>query len=496
MTILFLLLFAGAALPFAFAPFGVYTFAFISPAVLFYTWLNAKPSQAFSRGLFFGLGFFSIGTSWIYISIHNYGNAPTPLAILITLLFILMMALYPATQGLIISRLFKNTSNLIKCVFVFPASWVVWEFLRGWLFGGFPWLFLGYSQTDTLLRGYAPIVGVYGLSLVITLISGSLIAIATEKNQKVKFACALLIVVLIFSGWELSKHQWTKPAGKPIKVSLIQGNIAQKLKWQSDQLQNILNVYKSLTEKNWDSKIIIWPEAAVPTFPLEVQPFIKKMNQEAKKNNTYLIFGAPIFNRNTQQYYNGMMMIGAGNSLYVKRHLVPFGEYIPLKDIFEKPMKYFKIPMSNFTPGAKIQFPFKINSFQIAPFICYEIAFPEEALQFIKGKQLIVTISDDSWFGRSIALAQHLQIARMRSLETGRYLLLSTNTGITAFINPIGKVMRSAKIDKQSVVTDTVVPMQGDTPLMRWDFIPIMVLIILMLLMGLITRRNNKIRKH
>jgi len=407
------------------------------------------------------------------------------------------MALYPATQGLLMTHVFKNKSNAVKCLFVFPSSWVIWEFLRGWIFTGFPWLFLGYSQSDTMLRGYAPIIGVYGISLIIAVISGSLVILATRERPKVKLICGLLIVALLFGGWELSKQQWTKPVpvDKPIKVSMIQGNIHQQLKWQPEQMKKTLEIYKTLTEKNWDSQIIIWPEAAVPTFPHQIKPFINEMNQLAKQHHTYLIFGAPIFNNQTKQYYNGMQLIGAGDSLYLKRHLVPFGEYIPLKNIFNGPMKYFKIPMSNFSAGAIKQPPFQVGKFKAATFICYEVAFPEEALRAIKNKEFIITISDDSWFGESLALAQHLQIAKMRALETGRYLLLSTNTGITAFINPIGKVTQVAPINKQAVLTSKILAMQGETPLMRWEYVPISIVIMLMLLFGLITTNREKSKK-
>ena len=477
---------AGAFLPFAFSPFAVYTLAFISPAILFAIWLISTPKQAFIRGFLFGLGCFGVGTSWIFISINTYGQIPFLLSIVITVLFVITLALFPATQGYLLNRLFKNKSDIIKCLCLFPASWVLWEWLRSILFTGFPWLFLGYSQINSPLRGFAPLFCVYGISLTVALISGSLVLLGRRNTYLVKITCVVIIGVLIGAGALLSSHPWTQPAGKPIQVSLVQGNIKQSLKWQPGELQHSLKIYKTLTEKNWGSKLIVWPEASVPTFPQQIKFFFNNMDKNAKLHKDYLIIGAPIMNDKTKEYFNGMMLIGAGKGLYLKRHLVPFGEYLPLKFLFSGLIKTLKIPMSDFTAGSQQQPPFKIGTIPIAPFICYEIAYPMEVLNSVKGKQMIIVITDDSWFGQSIALNQQLEMAQMRALETGRYVLHSANTGITAFINPQGKIKAMLPENKEAVLTATATPMKGNTPLMRWNYYPVLGLVIMLLLLGLL----------
>jgi len=493
MWFIFFALLAGAALPFAFAPFGIYSLAFLSPIVLFFIWLRSKPWQAFLQGLCFGIGFFGVGISWIFISVHNYGNASIPLSIFITALFVLVLALYPAVQGYFVRRLFQHKPIAIQCLCVFPASWVLFEALRGWLFTGFPWLFLGYSQINTPLHAFAPLLGVYGISLAVALISGAIVLLALpKKNPRLKIGCVVLIIVIVSSGWLLSNRHWTKPAGKPITISLVQGNIAQELKWQPEELMNILNIYKNLIEKHWKSTLIILPEAAIPTYPQDVLPYFQYMNKTAKEHNSYLIIGSPIYERKSNKFYNGLSLLGAGSGRYLKRHLVPFGEYIPLPSIFGTIMKALQIPMSSFSPGPEEQKPLQVRNFKVAAFICYEIAYSREVLRYTEGNQMIINISDDSWFARSKALAQQAQMGQMRALETGRPVLLSTNTGITAFINPFGKITTRAAIDKRVVLTAKATPMKGKTPLMRWNYYPVLGFVLFLFLLGLLWPRDRK----
>ena len=234
----------------------------------------------------------------------------------------------------------------------------------------------------------------------------------------------------------------------------------------------------------WASKLIVWPEAAVPTYPENTEFFYKEMDQLAKQHGTYLIIGSPLYDPQTKQFYNGLRMIGDGQGVYYKRHLVPFGEYTPLKSVFNPLMKKLNIPMSDFASGPKEQHPLSIGKINIAAFICYEIAFSREVLHYSKGTQLLINISDDSWFGRSIALNQQLQMAQFRALETGRPILSTTNTGITAIINPSGNIIQSLPIDQRQSLSGKVTPMKGETPLMHWNYYPVIGFIILLLIIG------------
>lgn len=490
---LFFSLLSGAALPLAFAPFDIYALAFLSPIVLLFIWLRSTPWQACLRGLVFGIGFFGVGTSWVYISIHNFGNASMPLSIFITAMFVLLMAIYPAVQGYLVRQLFQNKPKAIQCLCVFPASWVLFEALRGWLYTGFPWLFLGYSQINTPLHAFAPLFGVYGISLTVTLISGAIVLLALPKKHIVlKTGCVVLVVALVCTGWILSNRLWTKPASKPITASLIQGNITQTLKWQPEQLMNILNIYKNLTEKHWKSKLIIWPEAAIPTYLQDVESYLRYLQKAARFRGDYLVIGSPIYDEKNQKFYNGLTLVGAGKGQYVKRHLVPFGEYVPLASIFGTLMKNFQIPMSNFSSGPDIQKSLRIGKIKLATFICYEIAYSRAVLRHTENTQLIINISDDSWFDQSIALNQQAQMGQMRALETGRPVLLSTNTGLTAFINPFGKITESAPINKRIVLTAKTTPMKGKTPLMQWNYYPVLGAIILLLIIASVWPRDKK----
>lgn len=491
MWIALISLIAGAVLPFAFAPFNLYTLAFLSPAVLLWIWLRSTPWQACYRGFLFGFGFFGVGTSWVYISIHNFGNASVFLASFITALLIAFLALYFALQGYLSRQLFQHKSITIQSLCVFPAMWLILEVLRAFLFTGFPWLSLGYSQFSTPLHSLTPLFGVFGLSLATCFISGALVVLATRMEKMTpKILAIVIIVVLMVAGWSLNGRLWTQPTGKAISTSLVQGDIAQEIKWKPEQLMNILNVYKNITSTLWNSKLIVWPEAAIPTYPEDVEAYYQYMNKLAKQNDSYLIIGSPLYDPATKQFYNGLQMIGAGHGVYYKRHLVPFGEYIPLKSVFGPLIKKLHIPMSDFSKGPAKQKPLQVGPIKIASFICYEIAFSREVLRYIIGTQLIINISDDSWFGHSIALNQQLQMAQFRALETGRPVLSSTNTGVTAIINSLGKIVAVLPIDQPRSLTGKVMPMKGETPLMRWDYYPILVIVVLLLLISVVSRNS------
>lgn len=481
-----LALIAGTILPLTFAPFNWWPVAFISPALLLFVWLRSKPWQAFWRGFLFGIGLFAVGASWIYISIHIYGKTDTMLAAFITAIFVLIMGVFPATQGLLFSWLFKRNQLIVKCLLAFPAMWVLWEWLRSWVFTGFPWLFLGYSQIDSILRSYAPLLGVYGISLIITFISACLLLLFIDKRVKIKIISVAYIIILFGVAAGISSFQWTTPTGRTFKVSLVQGNITQNIKWDMNYLLHILNVYKYETEQHWNSNIIVWPEAAIPVTPQQVSFFFNLMNDQAKKHHTALILGAFTVNPKTNQFYNSIIVLGNGKGTYLKRQLVPFGEYVPLKKLFSSLMKYINIPMSDLSRGPWKQATLIADSMPIAPFLCYEITYPIEVLNSVHNKQMIVAISDDSWFGNSIALPQQLQIAQMRALETGRYLLYGNNTGITAIIGPQGRLLKTAPTNKQTVLSGTAKAIKGKTPLMCWNYYPVLGLIVIFLVLAFI----------
>jgi apolipoprotein N-acyltransferase len=479
---------AGTLLTLAFAPFSHPFFAFISPLLLLTIWYFSNPTQAFWRGWFYGLGFFGTGAYWTYNSIHVYGNASIFLAFVIAYGLIAVLAIFPALVGFLLNKFFP-TSTLTKYLLAFPITWVFFEWIRSWLLTGFPWLYIGNSQTPTIFKAIAPVFGVYGVSLVVTMLVGAIFLLIesaikngiedliVRKMLKIRAVsprrkagsykvriCLLTIIFLVALCSCLNSIHWTKPISQPITVSLIQGNIPQEIKWNPEHTQKILAAYAKLTDATWNSKIIVWPEGAIPEFSWQAQNFIKDIATKAKQHKATIIFGVPIEGLGADEYYNGMLAVGMNDSKYLKRHLVPFGEYPMFGFITKAFMALLNIPMSNFTAGPDKQPQFLANNITIAPTICYEITYPEEFLDFFPAAQLILNISDDSWFGHSVAEYQQLEIAQMRSIETGRYQMIATNTGITAIINPDGTIQQQAPTFQTYILNGYIVPMTGSTP--------------------------------
>lgn len=481
---------AGALLPLAFAPFGYYVLAIICPTVLLGIWLTCNTKQAFAYGFLFGLGFFGVGASWIFISIHDYGNTDVLLAGIITGLFVLVLALFPACQGYLLARFFPH-NNTSKICLAFPASWVLFEWIRSWFLTGFPWLILGISQTNSPLRGFAPVVGEFGLSFIITLSSSLLILswrLSLDKRGWHRSLAMLLVIWLIADF--LTPVQWTHAEGKPVTVSLVQGDIPQELKWSPGYLQKTLQIYLKLTQPHWtDSQIIVWPEAAIPLLLNNAQDFITLLAQQAQTHHVTFITGIPIEDGFT--YYNAMLLLNHGEQRYYKRHLVPFGEYVPLAKYLRGLIGFFSIPMSDFSGGPTKQSPLKAGNIIIAPFICYEVAYEQASLNELPQANLLLTITNDAWFNHSIAMAQHIQLGQFRALETGRYHLFTTNTGITAIINPRGQIQATAPAFQATVLTGEIRGMWGITPIIGIGVLPFIILFAGLFFIALLRQKKS-----
>lgn len=474
----------GSSLTLAFAPFNIWLFAIVCPTLLLLFWENISPKRAFFRGAVFGLGFFSSGVSWVYVSLHDYGQANPWLAGILTFLMIVVLLFYIALSGYLLNYFFPK-KNISRYLLAFPSLWVLGEWFRGWVFTGFPWLFLGYSQLETPLAGLAPVISVFGISWVVAATAGLLALLILHPKQLSNrwfIICGTLIVGLWITGFVLKNVIWTKPDGEPIQVSLIQGNIPQTLKWQPDQAEKSLSIYKKLTKQHWDSQLIIWPEAAITAPPIQVQGYLKALEKTSKAHKSTIITGIPMQENNL--FYNGMIALGNGHGSYYKRHLVPFGEFMPLRFLLLWLEDYVQIPMSDFSRGQRYQPLIEANQIPIASFICYEIAYPSEVLDALPAGKLLVVLSDDSWFGKSIAPPQHLQIAQMRALETGRYLLMSTNDGMTAIVDAKGKIQAITPRFQVMVLSGKVQPMTGSTPWVRIGIYPVMILMGLFLLLA------------
>jgi len=489
---------AGSLLPLAFAPYEFYPIALIAPAVLFAVWSRASAAQAFVAGGLFGIGLFGTGITWVFISIHDYGYVNLWLSLFLTALFVIVLSLFPALAGYCAVR-FKSLllpgDETLKMVLVFPAVWVLFEWIRGWFLTGFPWLILGYSQIDAPLAGLAPVTGVYGVSLATALCSALLTATFGDGRNEIKGGYLVMLIGLWLVLASALHIEWTRPAGTAIKVAIVQGNIPQDLKWHPDMQQPTFELYADLTRKHWDSDLIIWPETALPAFYDQAAPFLRDLGEEARRNHSDLLVGLVYQEPESLRYYNSMISVGERERLYHKRHLVPFTEYLPLKTVFAGIVDFMNVPMSDFSAGAADQVLLQVAGYKIGMSICFEDAFGEEIIDALPGAAMLVNVSNDAWFGRSIAPHQHLQIARMRALETGRPLMRATNTGVSAMIDHTGKLQSIAPQFTEFVMTEKIQPMTGATPYVKYGNYPALLVIALMLLatylLGIYQRRRQ-----
>ena len=461
---------AGALTVAGFAPFHVSPLPFVTLALLFWQWSQAAtPKRAFKIGWAFGLGFFLAGVSWIYVSLHTFGAMPMPLAAFATLLFCAFLALFPALAGYAVMR--SRRATTFKLMLLAPALWVLAEWVRSWIFTGFPWNTIGYSQIPgSPLAGYAPVLGIYGVSLVVALMAGciALLAMRWRETRTTHRVAAVIFVSLVVGGSVLKQIEWTTPTGAPTTVSLLQGNVAQDMKWREDQMRATLDTYARLIA-NSEARLIVLPETALPLFLHQVPPdYLAAIAAHAKKNNGDVLIGVPE-RLPDGSYYNTAFTLGAAPlQFYRKSHLVPFGEYIPLRPLLAWIVNILAIPLQDFSRGAIDQQPLNIAGQRVAVNICYEDVFGEEIIRQLPQATLLINVSNVAWFGRSIAPEQHLQISQARALETGRPMLRATNTGMTAVITPRGEVERVAAAYETTALTHTVRGYEGATPYVRW----------------------------
>ncbi|ALG66839.2 apolipoprotein N-acyltransferase [Beggiatoa leptomitoformis] len=485
----FLALFAGALLPLAFAPFSWYPLAILSPFILLCVWQAVSPKRAGWRGFLYGIGLFGVGVSWVNVSFYSFGGMPLFAALLLTGGFVVVLSLFPAGLGLFITRFFPQDSYF-KWVFILPASWVFLEWVRSWFLSGFPWLSIGYSQIDSPLSGFAPLLGVYGVSFVVML-SASLL-LATGLFQRWRLVTVTVLVVMWVGAWFLTQQTWTHAIDNPIKVALIQGNIPQEFKWLEGKREESVRRYAELSQQNLDANLIIWPETAIPWFYEHMQPLFDWMKTQHNAHQVDFIVGVP-YSTADGRYFNSVTNVSAATvQFYHKHHLVPFGEYIPLSRFIGVILDFLNAPLSEFSAGEAYQKNLSAVQQSIGISICYEDVFGERVRTGLPEATLLVNVSNDAWFGDSIAPHQHLEIARMRALEAGRYLLRATNTGMTAVIDPQGKVTAIAPQFKIYVLRAEVRAYQGITPYVRWGDSLIVIFVSCCLLLGLGLQWRNK----
>ncbi|MBL8514614.1 MAG: apolipoprotein N-acyltransferase, partial [Betaproteobacteria bacterium] len=499
--------FVGGALGvLGFAPFHFWPAALASIAALFALWLRpSRKRGAFAIGFFWGLGLFLAGVSWIYVSLHVYGNVPAVLAGIATLLFCTYLALFPALGGMAFlwirqrRRATATRATAIDLLLAMPACFVASEMLRGWFLSGFPWLTMGYSQTPggfvpAPLMGFAPLIGTFGTSWLMALIAAMTVLLIPcvspiqISRRGARWATGAIIGVCLL-GAALQHVPWSAPAGAPVSVSLLQGNIEQSLKWREDQRVPTLTNYLELAKQS-KAKLVVMPETALPTFLDAVpQDYLDRLRVHTAARGADLIFGAPIAERAANEpatsrapyrYFNSAISLGASTTQrYDKSHLVAFGEFIP--PLFSWVYRWLDIPLAGFTEGTTQPQPMNIAGTRVAVNICYEDAFGAEIARQLPEANLLVNISNMAWYGQSLAADQHAQMAQMRAMETSRWMLRSTNTGVTAAIDHTGHIVNALPQFTRGALNVEAEPRTGTTPYTIWRDWPVLLGLILVI---------------
>ncbi len=477
-----LALLAGLAVPLSFAPFGIWPLTLLCPALLALSLHGLDGRRALWRSFWFGLGMYGSGASWVIVSISGYGGASLPLATLLTGIFITGLALVFSLPFYLLGRYWRGSA----AVPAFAACWVLGEWLRSWLFTGFPWLYIGYGHIHTWLAGWAPVAGVFGVGLACVLSAAALADTLLRPGRRRALAATGLVALLWLGGWGLQGLEWTETVDRPITVGMAQGNIPQELKWAPHFLQPTLARYRDMSAQLWQNDWVIWPEAAVPLLFHEAGAYLEEMHERAGNSDTALITGI-LFDDYYGQvgaepaYYNSIIGLGLGSGIYHKRRLVPFGEYVPLDKYLRGLIAFFDLPTSIIDPGPERQQGLRAGAYRLAPFICYEVVYPDLVAASAAASHALITISNDAWFGDSIGPIQHLEMAQMRALETRRYLIRSTNNGISAIVDRRGKITRRSEQFVQQTLSGEVMAVRGSTPFMWWGSWPVVALCVLLL---------------
>jgi apolipoprotein N-acyltransferase len=497
---------AGAALNLAFAPFGWWPIAILALAASFALIRGVPARRAAWTGAAFGAGLFSFGTYWLYTCIHQFGLAPIWLTLILQAALVALMASYPAASSFLANRFWLKGGDTRDWL-VLPALWVLFEWLRGWLFSGFPWLSLGYAFIDSPLSGWAPLLGVYGVTFAAAFAaSGVAVAIqphgggpnaggspsGVPQGAMWRRGVGLSVVAVVFAvPILLRQHAWTQVAGAPFSVAAVQGAVSQDQKWLAANRAATVERYTNLTGQAWGARLIVWPEAALPVLANDLSEYLRALRAAGREHDADFAIGLVNYVPNGPgktgpgaaggEYFNGLLVLGEGGGWYYKRHLVPFGEYFPVPPFVRSWMRLMSLPYDDLTPGAAHQPTLSAAGQKLGLTICYEDAYGSAQLDVLREATLLINVTNNAWYGDSAAPHQHLQIARTRALEAGRFLIRAANDGITAVIAPSGRIVARLPQFKEAVLRAEVTPMTGLTPYARVGNYPVICGALLML---------------
>jgi len=482
-------LLAGCLIPLSFAPFNIWPLGIVA-LTIFALLINEQSAKVvWWRSWCFGVGMYGVGVSWVYVSISGFGGAPIPLAAFLVMVFVFFMAAVFGLPFYAFGRWFNR--HPLSLLIAFPATWLLGEWLRTWLLTGFPWLFIGYADLTNWLSGWAPVVGVMGLSL-LSAFTAAVFAHFIFKPRKTHHlilgSCAIFFIW--GAGFSLQKIEWTQISKTPTSIAIVQPNIAQEDKWQVDSRAATMDLLRTKTEPLWGHKIIIWPEAAVTEVYSQVLPFLNEMNRKAADAESGLITGIIFDDQDKQVYYNSIATFGKAIGIYHKRRLVPFGEYVPMEWL-RNLIEFFNLPTSYLNVGADDQHGLKIDDLLISPTVCYEVAYPDLVAKSAIDSQLLMSVSNLGWFEDSLGRHQFMQMAQMRALETQRYYAYSTNNGPSAIFDRKGKITAQTNAFEQTSLSSEIFAVDGSTPFMRFGSLPLVVISVLgLVLMRFFGKKN------
>jgi apolipoprotein N-acyltransferase len=479
----------GASLNLGFAPFGWWPIAFLAPAGLFAVIRGLPPRRAGWVGAAFGVGLFAFGTYWIYTCFHDYGRVPIWLTLFLQAGLIAIMACYSALLCYLANR-FWLKGGATRDWLVLPALWVLFEWLRGWLFSGFPWLSLGYAFPGSPLAGWAPLLGVYGISFAAAYVAVALHVLlwpASPLARRLEAVAALGVSFLV--PLAATQVAWTHASGAAFPIAAVQANISQDQKWQADNRDATFDRYATLTAGAWGARLIVWPEASLPVLATSIPEYLKALEAAGRRNGAEFAIGLINYDPAKNEYYNGLRVLDDAGGWYYKRHLVPFGEYFPVPPFVRSWMRLMSLPYDDMTAGSDHQPILTAAGQKLGLTICYEDSYGSDQLRVLREATLLINVTNDAWFGDSTARHQHLQISRMRALEAGRYLIRAANDGITALIGPQGQLLAQLPGFQEAVLHGEVTPMTGLTPYARWGNYPVVIAAGLSLAWGMRRRR-------
>jgi apolipoprotein N-acyltransferase len=481
----------GASLNVAFAPFGGWPIAILAPAALFALIRGLPPRRAGWTGAAFGAGLFAFGTYWLYTCLHVFGLVPIWLTVVLQAALIGLMSLYSTALCYLANR-FWLKPGATRAWLVLPVLWVLLEWLRGWALSGFPWLSLGYAMIDSPLRGWAPVFGVYGVTWAAATIAVALNVSLMPASSTARRLGALAAMVGLFAVPALlARYDWTRSSGAPVPIAAVQGAVSQDQKWQAKNLGETMKRYTRLTSQAWGARLIIWPEAALPVLANDIQDYLRALQELGRAHDADFAIGLVNYAPETKRYYNGLLLLSeSGGGWYYKRHLVPFGEYFPVPAFVRSWLRLMSLPYDDISPGSEHQAPLSAGQ-KLGLTICYEDAFGSSQLKALRSATLLINVTNNAWYGDSTAPHQHLQIARMRALEAGRYLLRAANDGITAAIGPHGEIVARLPQFQEAVLRAEVQPMTGLTPYARLGNYPVIIAASLLLAVAIWRRRQG-----